>query len=173
MKILHTEVLYQGKLRGVRDTIQNDAGKTFVHETIEHPGAVVVLPILDDGRIVCISQYRHSIRRDFLELPAGTLEKGEDPATCAGREIQEEIGIAAKEIVSLGTIYPAPGFCNEVQHLFLARGLYDSPAQPDEDEQISPICMTPREVEEAIVSGAFSDAKSIALFTRARLRGLV
>jgi ADP-ribose pyrophosphatase len=173
MKILRTEVLYQGKLRGVRDTLQNDEGKTFLHETIEHPGAVVILPVMDDGRIVCISQYRHSIRREFLELPAGTLEKDESPAVCAGREIQEEIGMAAREIVSLGTLYPAPGFCNEVQHLFVARGLYDSPAQPDEDEQISPVFMTAQEFEQAVVSGALSDAKSIALYMRARLQGLL
>jgi ADP-ribose pyrophosphatase len=173
MKILHTEVLYQGKLKGVRDTIQTDEGKTFYHETIEHPGAVVVLPVTGDGRIVCVSQYRHSIRREFLELPAGTLEKGEDPGVCAGREIQEEIGMAAREMIPLGTIYPAPGFCNELQHLFVARGLYESPAQPDEDEQISLIFMTAQEIEEAVATGALSDAKSIALFMRARLRGLV
>lgn len=173
MKILHTEVLYQGKLKGVRDTIQSDEGKTFFHETIEHPGAVVVLPVMEDKRIVCVSQYRHSIRREFLELPAGTLEKGEDPAVCAGREIQEEIGMAATEMISLGTLYPAPGFCSEVQHLFVALGLYDSPAQPDEDEQISLVFMTAQEIEQAIVNGVLSDAKSIALFMKARLRGLL
>jgi ADP-ribose pyrophosphatase len=173
MKILHTEVLYEGKLRGVRDTLQNEEGKTFFHETIEHPGAVVILPVMDDGTIVCISQYRHSIRKDFLELPAGTLEKGEAPAVCAGREIQEEIGMAATEILPLGTLYPAPGFSNELQYLFVARGLYESPAQPDEDEDISPIFMSPTEIEAAIVSGSLSDAKSIALFMRARLQGLV
>jgi ADP-ribose pyrophosphatase len=173
MKILQTEVLYQGKLRGVRDTLQNDEGKTFYHETIEHPGAVVVLPLMDDGRIVCISQYRHSIRRDILELPAGTLERGENPAVCAGREIQEEIGMAARELIPLGTLYPAPGFCNEVQYLFVARGLYESPAQPDEDENISPVFMSVEEFEDATLGGTLSDAKSIALFMRARLRGLV
>jgi ADP-ribose pyrophosphatase len=173
MKILHTEVLYQGKLRGVRDTLQNDEGKTFFHETIEHPGAVVVLPLMDDGKIVCISQYRHSIRRDIVELPAGTLEKGEDPAVCAGREIQEEIGMAARELIPLGTLYPAPGFCNELQYLFVARGLYESPAQPDEDENISPVFISVGEFEDATLSGVLSDAKSIALFMRARLRGLV
>jgi ADP-ribose pyrophosphatase len=157
----------------VRDTLQNDEGKTFYHETIEHPGAVVVLPLMDDGRIVCISQYRHSIRRDILELPAGTLEKGENPAVCAGREIQEEIGMAARELIPLGTLYPAPGFCNEVQYLFVARGLYESPAQPDEDENISPVCMSVEEFEDATLGGTLSDAKSIALFMRARLRGLV
>ena len=81
--------------------------------------------------------------------------------------------MAAREIVSLGTLYPAPGFCNEVQHLFVARGLYDSPAQPDEDEQISPVFMTAQEFEQAVVSGALSDAKSIALYMRARLQGLL
>jgi len=173
MKVVQTEVLYQGKLRGVRDTLENDQGQRSFHETIHHPGAVVVLPITGDGRIVCVSQYRHSIGRVLIELPAGTLEARELPIACAGREIQEEIGMAAQELLPLGTIFPAPGFCDEVQHLFVATGLYESRAEPDEDENISLVVMSIAEIEQAIVSGLLSDAKSIALFARARLRGLV
>jgi ADP-ribose pyrophosphatase len=173
MKVVHTEVLYQGKLRGIRDTLENDEGRRFFHETIQHPGAVVVLPITADGKIVCVSQYRHSLGREIIELPAGTLEASEDPLVCAGREIQEEIGMAARDWIPLGTLFPAPGFCDEIQHLFVATGLYESRAEPDEDEQISLVVMSVAEIENAILNGVLSDAKSIALFARARLRGLV
>lgn len=173
MKIVETEVLYEGKLRAVRQVLENEQGKRFLHETIEHPGAVVVLPILPDGKIVCVSQYRHSIRSSILELPAGTLEDGEAPIVCAGREIMEEIGMGARELVSLGTLFPAPGFCTEVQYLFVARDLYESPLDPDEDEQIVTVPMSVVDVERAILDGSLSDSKSIALFMRARLSGLL
>jgi ADP-ribose pyrophosphatase len=172
-KILQTEVLYQGRLRAVRQHVETSDGKRYTHETIEHPGAVVILPVLSDGRIVCVSQYRHSLTQTILELPAGTLEAHEAPLDCARREIREEIGMAAREIKSLGILYPAPGFCNEVQHLFVAKDLYSDAATPDEDEEISLVSMTQREFEEAIVTGTLNDAKSIALFTRARLMGVL
>lgn len=173
MKVIQTEVLYQGRLRAIRQVIENEVGKRFQHETIEHPGAVVILPLLPDGRIVCVSQYRHSLGAQILELPAGTLEKGEEPAVCAHREIMEEIGMAARDLTPLGTLFPAPGFCTEVQHLFVARDLYEQSAEPDEDEEIVTVPMSVREFESAIIDERLSDAKSIALFMRARLRGLV
>lgn len=173
MKVVETEVLYEGKLRAVRQVLENEQGKRFPHETIEHPGAVVILPILPDGQIVCVSQYRHSIQSHILELPAGTLEDGEAPIVCAGREIMEEIGMAARELLSVGTLFPAPGFCSEVQYLFVARDLYERALEPDEDEQIVTVPMSVADVEQAIVDGRLNDAKSIALFMRARLLGLV
>jgi ADP-ribose pyrophosphatase len=172
-KILQTEVLYQGRLRAVRYHMENAAGKRYTHESIEHPGAVVILPIMADGRIVCVSQYRQSLQSSILELPAGTLEKNEPPIECARREIMEEIGMAARDMQPAGILYPAPGFCTEVQHLFIARDLYDNAATPDEDEEISLALMTTKEFEEAVVSGKLNDAKSIALFMRARLMGLL
>ena len=173
MKIIKSEVVYQGRLKTVRYLLENNLGKQFVNETIEHPGAVVVLPISDNGEIVCVSQYRHAIRREIIELPAGTLEIGEDPLLCAQREITEEIGMGAHKMVSLGTLFPCPGFCNEVQHLFVASGLYAQVAQPDEDEEISLIKMSVAAFEAAIVNGEVSDGKTLALFSRARLAGLI
>jgi ADP-ribose pyrophosphatase len=172
MKVIESTVLYEGKLRGVRDVIEGYDGRRYTHETIEHPGAVVILPILPDGRIACVSQYRHSLRREFLELPAGMIEKGEVPLACAAREIREEIGMAARELIPMGAIVPAPGFCNEVQYLFVGRDLYTDPAKPDDDENISLYPMTVSEMEQAIVSGSFCDAKSMALVMKARLQGV-
>lgn len=173
MKVISSEVLYQGRLRGVRELIENDRGESYFHETIVHPGAVVVLPITASGEIVCVSQYRCSIGATMLELPAGTLEKGELPLACAQREIQEEIGFGSCTMVSLGTLFPAPGFCSEVQHLFVARDLYPQSAEQDEDEEISVVTLTVLEFERGVASGAISDAKTIALFFRARLAGFV
>lgn len=173
MKIIKTEVLYEGRLRGVRYYLENGRGKRYTHETIEHPGAVVILPVQSDGLLVCVSQYRHSIGQEIVELPAGTLEKDELPLECAKRELNEEIGMAARDMVPLGTLYPAPGFCSELQHLFVARDLIPQSATPDEDEDISLVKMSVSEFEEAIRVGTLNDAKSIALFTRARLLGLL
>lgn len=173
MKVVDSEILYQGKLTAIRDTVEYPDGRRHRYETIEHPGAVVILPMTARGSVVFVEQYRHSIRRNFLELPAGTLEKGEDPATCAERELMEEIGQAPGELISLGTLYPAPGFCNEIQHLFFARSLREQKATPDEDEFITIVELSGAEVDESIRSGRLNDAKSLALILRARLAKLL
>ncbi len=173
MKVIQSEVLYEGKLRGVREVLETPEGKRFRHETIEHPGAVVILPVREDGAVLFIEQYRHSVRRTLLELPAGTLEKGEDPATCAQRELQEEIGMAARDLRPLGTLLPAPGFCSEEQHIFFAAGLYPSKATPDEDEFITVVPLSAKEIEDAIRSGRLVDAKSLALILRAKVEGFL
>ena len=173
MKVIESHLLYEGKLRAVRETLESPQGKRFAHETIEHPGAVVILPLLEDGRIVFIEQYRHSVRESILELPAGTLEKGEEPEFCAQRELMEEIGMACRELISLGTLLPAPGFCNEVQHIFCAKDLYPREATPDEDEVITVIKLSVAEVEEVIRNGRLRDSKSLALLMRARISRII
>lgn len=173
MRIINSEILYQGRLRAVRDTLELPNGNSHLHETIEHPGAVVILPLTASGTIVFVRQYRHSLRRTILELPAGTLEQGEAPAVCAARELAEEIGMAPGELIPLGVLYPAPGFCTEVQHLFFARDLRPHKATPDEDEAITTVELTQDEIDSQIVSGTLNDAKSLALVLRARLENLL
>lgn len=173
MKVVDSEVLYKGKLTAVRDTVEYPDGRRHRYETIEHPGAVVILPITATGTVLFVEQYRHSIRQHFLELPAGTLEKGEAPEVCAERELMEEIGRAPGELLSLGTLYPAPGFCNEIQHLFCARSLKHQKATPDEDEFITVVELSQGELEDCIRSGRLNDAKSLALILRARLANLL
>ncbi len=173
MKVLDSALLYQGRVGIVRERIENADGKIFTYETVQHPGAVVILPILDDGRLVLIEQYRPALRETLLELPAGTLEVAEDPAVCAMRELQEEIGMASRDLISLGQLVPAPGFCNERQHIFCARQLFESKAVADEDENIQITVMTRQEVEQSIIGGRLKDSKSIALFFKAALAGLL
>lgn len=126
-----------------------------------------------DGALLMLKQYRHALRSSIFELPAGTLEAGEDPVVCAQREVREETGFGAKSIESLGIIHPAPGFCNEIQHLFFAKDLYLDPAPQDEDEVIEVVPMELSEVEQRILVGEITDAKTLAALYRAKLKGLL
>jgi ADP-ribose pyrophosphatase len=174
MKTGKRTVLKQGRVfRFVEQEIARDDGRIMTIDKVEHPGAVVILPVDHDGLIVVLKQFRPALMRTIYELPAGTLEPGEEPELCARRELAEEIGQAAARWVSLGQLYPAPGFCDEVQHLFFATDLSDSRAAMDEHEVIEPERMTVAEVEAAVASGEFMDAKSLALLFRARLAKLV
>jgi ADP-ribose pyrophosphatase len=148
-------------------------GRITHHLTVRHPGAVVLLPRQEDGSLLLIKQYRHSVRQKLFELPAGTLEPGEEPLACAQRELAEETGYVATTWQDLGQLHPAPGFCSEVQHCFFATGLSACQAAPDEDEIIEVVPMSATQVEQAIRDGSMTDAKSIALYTRAKLRGLL
>ncbi len=172
MKIISSEVLYEGRLRAVSEVVENADGKVFRHETIEHPGAVVVLPIDAEGRFIFVEQYRHSIREVLLELPAGTLEVGEKPVDCARRELAEEIGMASDDLLTLGDLIPTPGFCNERQYLFCARALRPEQAAPDEDENIVTVPLSTDETLEAIRTGRLRDSKSLALLMRAMVWGV-
>jgi ADP-ribose pyrophosphatase len=107
-----------------------------------------------------------------LEAPAGTLERGEEPLGCAQREIQEEVGMQAKQWESLGTLYPAPGFCDEVQYLFVARELTPSHLPADEDEEITIVEMMQPEILNAIRTGDICDGKTLAIILKAQLLGL-
>ncbi len=157
----------------VRDQVRLPSGRKIDKVTVRHPGAVVILPAFADGSILLTWQYRHSIARYILELPAGTLEPDEAPLACAQREITEEVGHSAAEWIELGTIYPSPGFCDEVQYFFLARDLEPTDLNPDEDEIIEVRRYSNAQVDDAIISGAIEDGKSLALLARARARGLI
>jgi ADP-ribose pyrophosphatase len=167
-------VLKQGRVfRFVEQEIVRPDGRVMTIDKVEHPGAVVILPVDQDGRIIILKQFRAALMRTIYELPAGTLEPREDPEFCARRELAEEIGQAAARWESLGRLYPAPGFCDEVQHLFFASDLSEARAEMDADEEIEPERMTLAEIEAAVDSGELMDAKSIALLYRARLAKLI
>jgi len=145
----------------------------FKRDIVVHPGAAVIVPQCADGGLLLVRQYRHAVRDFLLEFPAGTLEKGEDPLTCAKREIVEEVGCQAAEWLSLGFFYPTPGLCSEKHHCFLARGLSPAQAASDVDEILQVQALSVEEVERAIVEGLLCDAKSVAVFMKARLRKLL
>ncbi len=129
------EVKYSGVIVKVRmDRAQLENGKIVRREVVEHPGGVGILPVDEDGNCYMVRQFRYPFSRQLLEIPAGKLEYGEDPLTCAVRELSEETGFSADELIPLGSCLTSPGFSSEVLHLYLARGLHAGKAHLDENE---------------------------------------
>ncbi|MEB3242046.1 MAG: NUDIX hydrolase [Cyanobacteriota bacterium] len=138
---------------------------------IRHPGASLAVPVLDDGRVVILRQYRFAVACRLLEFPAGTLDPGEDPLSTMERELQEETGYAASRWDPLGAMLPCPGYSDEVIHLFLARDLtaLEQPPAGDDDEDLEVLLMEPAELDAAIASGDEAlDGKSVTAWYRAR-----
>ena len=174
LPVIDSKTVYEGKtIRVLEELVQRSETATYTHVTVKHPGAVVILPQDNDGSLFVLEQYRHSIKGPLLEFPAGTLNINEDPADCAKRELEEEIGKKAKEFHELGFLYPAPGFCDEKQYLYFAKGLIDGTVNLDEDEILNAKKLKVSEIENAIRDGLMVDAKSIAIFFRARLKNLL
>ncbi|MFN8389288.1 MAG: NUDIX hydrolase [Bdellovibrionota bacterium] len=172
--VLKTNLLHQGrKFRFVEEELELPNGKHSRVEKLEHPGAVVILPVRDDGTLILIEQFRPAIRDSILEFPAGTLEPGEQPLECAKRELVEEIGLSAADWVSLGSFFPAPGFCNEVQHFFAARNFQPAFAEQDADEIITPVEMPRPAFEAALRENRIRDGKSLAIFALACAKGVL
>ena len=168
------KLVYQGKrISLVQESYTLSDGRTAEHLTIEHPGAVVILPRDTQGRFLLVRQYRHSVRQSLLEAPAGALELGEDPRTCAERELREEIGERAETWRDLGKLFPTPGFCNEVQYLYLATDLVPDRLPSDDDEEISVVALYFSEILDLIRSGELLDGKTLAIFMRAQALGLI
>lgn len=155
--------IYHGKRISLcQDVLQMPDGSMNKHEIVVHPGAAVIIPVTQDGKIVLVKQWRRAVREILIELPAGTLESGEMPLICAQRELQEETGYVGEEWISLGKIFSSPGFNTEVLHLFLAIGLKQKPTLPDPEEAIDLVMMTKDEMWDKIFSGKIPDAKTIA-----------
>jgi ADP-ribose pyrophosphatase len=171
-EVLSTNVLQSYRIFTiVEQELRLPSGRTVVRQVVKHPGAVVIIPQLEDSRLVLIAQYRFAVGETLLEFPAGTLETGEAPLDCARRELIEETGYRAEHWRALGIMYPSPGFCDEKQYLFVATGLVPKQAAGDEDEILEVKRLTVQEVERAMADGALVDAKSIAAYARATLQG--
>lgn len=133
----------------VEKDVELPTGQTITHTTILHPGAAVILPINDNGEIVLVNQFRPSLNKWLLELPAGTREGNEDPLSCAQRELEEETGFSAQTLTSLGQVTPLAGFCDEIQYLFVAKQLTKTNRyQCDEDEVIEVVTLSLTQLEE-------------------------
>jgi ADP-ribose pyrophosphatase len=162
-KVLSSKMIYQGPVFGVRrDEVLEPTGVRAIREVITHPGSVVVLPVLPDGRIILIRQYRHATRQFLWELVAGRIEPGENPRRGAARELIEETGYRAKRFRVFLDVFPTPGFLEERMYILLAEGLTLGQAEPEEDERITLKAFTRRELESMIRRGKLRDAKSIA-----------
>jgi ADP-ribose pyrophosphatase len=162
-KILKSTVLYQGPVFGVRrDEVLEPGGVRTMREVITHPGSVVVLPVLDDGRVVLIRQYRHATRQYLWELVAGRMDPGETPKRAAARELLEETGYRAKRYSVFLDMFPTPGFLEERMFILLAEGLTAGEAQPEEDEKIEARAYSVKELKQMMRRGKLRDAKSVA-----------
>jgi ADP-ribose pyrophosphatase len=162
-RTLDSQKQYRGKVFDVRtDQVESPDGKRMTLDVVEHTGAVAMIPIDDQGRLVLVEQYRHPAGRNLLELPAGTLEPGEDPAETAARECREEIGMAPGRLIHLGGAFLAPGYSTEYLHFYLATDLQSSPLDPDEDEDLTIVSVSLDEAVAAIDQGRIQDAKTIA-----------
>ena len=162
-KILSSTTIYEGPIFGVRrDEVIEPSGVRATREVITHPGSVVVLPVLPDGRILLIRQYRYATRQYLWELVAGRIDSGETPRKAAARELIEETGFRAKRFRIFLDVFPTPGFLEERMFLLVAEGLTAGQAEPEEDEKIISRAYNPRELEQMIRRGKLRDAKSIA-----------
>ncbi len=161
VKLISRRLIYAGRVIRLYREVLEVAGKRLVRETAQHPGAVVIAPVLDDGRLVCVRQYRRAVDRTLLELPAGTLEPGEAREACARRELEEETGWRAGRLRRLTQFYAAPGVISEQLTVFLAQGLVRAAARPDADELVEPVILPMRIALAHIRSRAICDAKTI------------
>jgi ADP-ribose pyrophosphatase len=162
-QILSSEMIYQGPVFGLRrDEVIEPNGLRTRREVITHPGSVVVLPVLPDGRIVMIQQYRHATKQYLWELVAGRMEPGETPEQGAARELAEETGYRAKKIKVFLEVFPTPGFLEEKMFLLLATGCEPGTATPEDDEKIVSAIYSPSKLEQMIHARKIHDAKSVA-----------
>jgi len=165
-KTLDSGPAFAGRLFSVDvQIVALGSGRTARREIVRHPGAVVVLARLPDGRFVFVRQYRKPVERFLLEAIAGCRQRGEPPARCARREVLEECGHRVARLYPLGAFYPAPGYSDERLYAYFAELDPASRAQaPDADEELDVVCMTAREFERLVVRGKIDDAKTLAIW---------
>jgi len=173
LSIIEEKILYQGRILDLAHEVHrmpDDRESGF--EIIRHPGGAAALPVLDDGRLLLIRQFRPAAQDYIYEIPAGRLEVGEDPAGCVERELEEEVGYRPQQLESLGYVYSSIGFCNEQIHLFIATKLQQTQTAHEPDEFIEPLVVTLNEALDMISAGTITDAKTqiallrYAIFTK-------
>jgi ADP-ribose pyrophosphatase len=162
-EVINRNTIYCGRAFNVRrDEVRLQNQNTAYLDIIEHVGAVTILPLDDEGRILFIRQYRHATGKELLELPAGTLDPAELPENCALREIREETGYAAGKLIKIGEFFLAPGYSTEYMHVYLASELRPDPLPGDEDEFISLEPVPIQQAYDLALNGGLQDGKSLA-----------
>lgn len=169
--VLQQRKIYKGKVFDVhQEQVRFPNGHESSLDIIRHGGAVVILPVDRHNQIYFIRQYRHAVGEILLELPAGTLEPGEDPFICANRELREETGMSASNLEKIGEFYIAPGYSTEYLHIFLATDLQHDPLTGDDDELITIELINVHEAYEIAAKGDIRDAKTLATLLLASSR---
>jgi ADP-ribose pyrophosphatase len=163
-KTLSTQPIFSGKVISLQvDEVELPNGKKAKRELIKHPGAVAIIAMTDENKLVLVEQYRKALQRTIVEIPAGKLEKGEEPLECAKRELEEETGYECKTIELVNSFYTSPGFADEIVHVYLAKGLTkkENAAGLDEDEFVNLLEWTLDEADRGIAEKQIYDAKTI------------
>lgn len=160
---LKREQVFEGPLFKVaRVTLQTSEGKEVVRDVVEHRGAACIIPMPDKDSVLLIEQWRIGAKRPLWEIPAGTLEPGEDPLACAARELEEETGLKAGKLEHLFTMYPSPGIMDEKMHIFIATELSQGEKNPDDDEEITTKAFSFRDLRIQLKANNIKDGKTIA-----------
>jgi ADP-ribose diphosphatase len=171
-RVLQHRRVYEGRVLSLDvDEVSEPGGVRGTREVVRQSGSVAALPVLDDGRIVLVRQYRYAVGEQVWELPAGRRDPGESPEAGARRELEEELGLRAGSLEPLSTFWTTPGFCDEVMHLFRATGLEPVPARPEADERIEPGTFTLDEAMEMVRRGEIREGKTLVALLLEQARG--
>ena len=169
-KLVSSRQVFQGRILDVRvDTVTLPNGREGTREIVRHPGGVGILALDGENQVLVVEQFRYAYNKPLLEIPAGKLERGEDPREAGIRELREETGAAVGRFEPLGCVYPSPGYCDEIIHLYLARDLIFGETDPDEDEFLNMQRVPFGQMVERILSGEVSDSKTVAAVLKAKL----
>ena len=167
--MLRRESVFEGRVIHVTlDEVRLENGKTAMREIVRHHGGACVAALTEDDQLCFVRQFRYAYEKELLELPAGKLEAGEDPFLAAKRELEEEMGVTADSYVALGEFYPTCGYCNEVIHLYAAKGLHRTAQHLDPDEFVTTLTIPFGEAEQMALDGRINDGKTIAAIFRLR-----
>lgn len=160
-EVLDSEEIYRGRIFEIAvDTIR-EGDKTYTREVVRHGGGASVVAVFDDRTVALVRQYRHPAARDVLELPAGKIESGERPETCAAREMEEELGVVSERLELLTAFFTTPGFCSEMLWVYLATRLTETATRHEDDEIIEIVRLPFERALEMIASREIEDAKTI------------
>jgi ADP-ribose diphosphatase len=169
IKRISQDTVYSGKIFSIEaDLLEFPDGRRVSYELVKHNPSVTILPLDAEGMIYLVNQYRLGAGSEMLELPAGVIEEGEAPKTCALREIREEIGLASGKLTLLGKAYLIPGYGDELMYFYLAEELTSDPLSPDPDEFLQVEHLTIAELFKLIDEGVITDSKTLAALTLAR-----
>lgn len=169
-KTLSSKEVFDGKvIRVCHDSVELENGERALREVVYHNGGVCVLPLTESGEVIFVRQFRYPYKEEVLELPAGKLNKGEDPFESAVRELKEETGAKAKKYTSLGRLYPSPGYCGEIITMYLAEDLCFGEQSLDDDEFLDTIKIPFDKAVEMVLNGEIPDAKTQTAILKAKL----
>jgi ADP-ribose diphosphatase len=160
-KILSSQKVFDGRVFNVTVDTVSEGELTYQREVVHHNGSAVIVPIFDDGTVALVKQYRHPAVRYLLEVPAGTLAKGEQPEIGAARELKEELGLVAARLEKLSEFFVSPGFCEEKMWVYLATELSEGEQALEDDEILEVVRLPIADALEMITSGEIEDAKTI------------